>query len=253
MFTGPAQLRRAAREVERQPLAGHASCPARWSAARRRRRRCRACRRSGSGRRASAAMCARISLQRALAQLGQRLQHQCRRRIRRAAPCSRRWPSSSAASWPFRSPHRLSGRRVLACRMASTSACSSPPRMDAHRRDLHRLLPALGGGRVVVAGHRAADVVPVRGRGQEAEQPAGAKHRQHQLEVVGVGAAFVGVVEEPDVAVLHAAARLRPPRSPRAPRRPSRRRTPAAPTCPAPACRRWRRRTGRGRRRAPRR
>ena len=35
-------------------------------------------------------------------------------------------PSSSAESWPFKSPHRLSGKRVLARKMASTSPSNWP-------------------------------------------------------------------------------------------------------------------------------
>ena len=77
---------------------------------------------------------------------------------------------------------------------------------DAHRRDLHRFLPALGRRWVVVAGHRTAHVVPVRGRGQKAIQLTAAKAGLDQLEVVGVGAAFVGVVEQPHIARLHAPA-----------------------------------------------
>ncbi|MNI59392.1 hypothetical protein D3C73_1145510 [compost metagenome] len=81
-----------------------------------------------------------------------------------------------------------------------------PRAQDAHRRNLHRFLPAFGGSRVVVARHRAAHVVPMRGRSQKAEQLCAPEHRTHQLEVIRVRAAFVGVVEEPDVAIHHATA-----------------------------------------------
>ena len=80
-----------------------------------------------------------------------------------------------------------------------------PGAHDAHGRDLHRLLPAFGGRRVVVAGHVAAHIVPMRGGCQKTIQLALAKKRPHQLEVVGVRTAFVGVVEQPGVAVDDAA------------------------------------------------
>ena len=51
--------------------------------------------------------------------------------------------------------------------------------------------------------------MPVRGGRQVTKQLSVAKKRTHQLEVVGVGAAFVRVVEQPDVAVDHTAALLR--------------------------------------------
>ena len=74
---------------------------------------------------------------------------------------------------------------------------------DANRWDLHRLLPTLSGPGVVVAWHRAAHIVPMRGRRQIAKQNPILEVRPHQLEVVGVGAAFIGVIEEPGVAGLH--------------------------------------------------
>ena len=76
---------------------------------------------------------------------------------------------------------------------------------DAHRRNLHRFLPTLGGRRVVVAGHRTAHVVPVCGRSQKAIQLTVAKAGLDQFEVVGVRAALIRVVEQPHVARLHAA------------------------------------------------
>ena len=75
-----------------------------------------------------------------------------------------------------------------------------------HRRDEHALLGALGGRRVVVPGNGAPDVGVVPHRGQPAEQPAAAEVGAHQLHVVEVRAAPVGVIEDPDVAVSRAAA-----------------------------------------------
>ena len=72
---------------------------------------------------------------------------------------------------------------------------------------MHSLLPALGGGRVVVAGHCTAHIVPVRCRSQEAKKFAAAEKWPHQFEIVGVRAALIRIVEQPNVTVLHTAAR----------------------------------------------
>ena len=83
----------------------------------------------------------------------------------------------------------------------------NPCTQNSNRRDLHRFLPTLGGGRVVVTWHCAAHIVPVCCRCQEAKQFATPEKRPHQFEIIGVCAAFIGVVEQPNVTVLHAAAR----------------------------------------------
>ena len=72
-------------------------------------------------------------------------------------------------------------------------------------RDAHAFLEAFGGLRVVAAGHVAADVEPVACRGDPAEQRAVAEERLHEAEIVEVGAAGIGVVEQEDVAGLGAA------------------------------------------------
>ena len=74
------------------------------------------------------------------------------------------------------------------------------PVAQLHGRDQHPLLGALGGRGVVVAGDGAPHVGVVAHRRQPAEQPAPAEVGLHQLHVVEVGAAPVGVVEDPHVA-----------------------------------------------------
>ena len=117
-----------------------------------------------------------------------------------SSACRRRSPRSSALIWPLRSPQFDCGTRELAARMSTMSCWSDAGAKELHRRDADALLEALGRLRIVVAGHVAADVEPVPDRGDPGEHLAAAHQRAHQAEIVEVGAAVVGIVEQIGVA-----------------------------------------------------
>ena len=68
------------------------------------------------------------------------------------------------------------------------------------RRDQHAFLEALGGHRVVIARHIAADVMPMADRGEIAKHLAVMEIGADQFEIRQMGAALVRVVEDVDVA-----------------------------------------------------
>ena len=76
---------------------------------------------------------------------------------------------------------------------------------ELDRRDTHPFLHDVGRRRVVVPRHVAADIEPMADRGEVAEQIPVAEDRLDQLDVVEMGGADIGVVEQVDVAVLRPA------------------------------------------------
>ena len=66
--------------------------------------------------------------------------------------------------------------------------------------EMEALLRELGGARIVVAGHVAGHVEPMRDGGEPAEDASLAEDRLHQLHVVDVRAAVIGIVHHVDVA-----------------------------------------------------
>jgi hypothetical protein len=74
--------------------------------------------------------------------------------------------------------------------------------VELHRRQAQALLLDLGGVGREAAGDHAADVGPVAGVGEPAEEAAGAEERLDELHVHEVRAAEVGIVEDVDVALL---------------------------------------------------
>ena len=67
---------------------------------------------------------------------------------------------------------------------------------------MHTFLKALGGCRIIIAGHIAPDIVPVPDRCQITKDPAVTKDRAHQLEIRQVCAAFIRVIEDIDIAIF---------------------------------------------------
>ena len=72
---------------------------------------------------------------------------------------------------------------------------------DLDRRHAKAFLKTFRRLGVEIAGHVAADIEPVADRGEPGEYLAAAHHRTHQTEVVEVGAAVVGIVEQISVAL----------------------------------------------------
>ena len=85
---------------------------------------------------------------------------------------------------------------------------------ELHRRDAHPLLHDVAGRGVVVSRHVAADIEPVAHRGEVAEQFSVPEYRLDDLDVVEVGRADIGVVQEVQVAVLRSAVGVGALRSP---------------------------------------
>ena len=79
----------------------------------------------------------------------------------------------------------------------------NPTVEELHRRDQHAFLKALGRHRIVVARHVPADIVPMPDRGQIAEQFAAVKDRLYQSEIGKMRAAIIGIVEDPQIAVMN--------------------------------------------------
>ena len=124
---------------------------------------------------------------------------------------------------------------------------------ELDRRHADAFLITLGRLGVEIAGHDAADVEPVADRGKPGEHLSVSQQRPHQPEVIEMGAAVIGIVEDIGVARLepaitrdHIDHRLDGERHGADEDR-------QAGACPAPGWRRSRRGRGRGRRRAPRR
>ena len=69
------------------------------------------------------------------------------------------------------------------------------------RRDMHPFLKALGGCRVVISGHIAANIMPVANGCEVTEYLSVAEHRADKLEVRQVCAALIGIIENIDIAI----------------------------------------------------
>ena len=136
----------------------------------------------------------------------------CRRRRARAAP-----PGARAATRPAASCARRSARRWAGWRICSLSSCDRV--LVEHLRLDH---DALVLERAAVGRHRtrrgAADVGVVGAVGGERDQLAAGEQRRDHGDVGQVGAAAVGIVEDPGAVGLVRARRARrrpPPASPR--------------------------------------
>ena len=79
------------------------------------------------------------------------------------------------------------------------------------RWDDDAFLVNLGGFGTPTTGHIAANVHPMAGGGEHGKQLATDKDGSHQLHVLQMAATQVGVVHDPDVAILEAALRIGQP------------------------------------------
>ena len=66
---------------------------------------------------------------------------------------------------------------------------------------MHPFLKTLGGCRVVISGHIAANIMPVANGCEVTEYFAVAEHRPDKLEVRQVCAALIGIIENIDIAI----------------------------------------------------
>jgi hypothetical protein len=77
------------------------------------------------------------------------------------------------------------------------------PVIELHGRDQHAFLEAFRRGRVIVPGDVAAHVVPMADRREVAEDAAVAEDGFHETEIGQMRTAVIGVVEDPDIALMH--------------------------------------------------
>ena len=76
----------------------------------------------------------------------------------------------------------------------------APAGDELHRREQGSFLEALGRLRIIPAGHVAADVEPMSGGGEPAEQHLAAEDRPHEAEIVEMRPPGVRIVEQEGVA-----------------------------------------------------